>query len=254
MKPTNYLPALALLLSVSLSGQINPIQLGIQLSPTFNWLSTDDNLIESDGTNLGLKLGLVAEYYFQENYSIHTGINFHFGAGGALRYDDRYNLVDIWNEPLNDVLGTPPTEAQLTGGSTYDYRIQFVEIPLGLTLRTREFGYVRYFVRPAFTLGVVAGSRGSIERASYIDEDENFDIGSEVNALNLSWGIGGGIEYSISTQTSLVAGLGFQSGFLDLTTDNDTRIQRSDRPNVEPFEDDSSARQRSVVIMLGVLF
>ena len=66
--------------SAGLHAQINPIQLGIQASPTFNWLSTDQNLIESDGTKLGLKLGLIAEYYFQENYSFHTGINFHFGA------------------------------------------------------------------------------------------------------------------------------------------------------------------------------
>lgn len=250
MKQTYFLP-LALLLSLSLSGQVNPIQLGIQLSPTFNWLSSDNNLIESDGTNLGLKLGLIGEYYFQENYSIHTGINFHFGAGGALRYDDQFTTVDIWREPLDEVLTTTPTAAQLTGGSTYDYRIQYVEIPLGLTLRTREFGYIRYFVQPAFTLGIVAGSRGSIERASYIDDDENFDIGSEVNALNLSWGLGGGIEYSISTQTSLIGGLGFQSGFLDLTTDNDTQIER---PGRDPSEDDSRGRQRSLVIMLGVLF
>ena len=238
--------------SAGLHAQINPIQLGIQASPTFNWLSTDQNLIESDGTKLGLKLGLIAEYYFQENYSFHTGINFHFGAGGALRYDEQFEVVGIWTEPLNEILTTQPAASELRGGSTYDYRIQYVEVPLGLTLRTREFGYIRYFVQPAFTLGIVAGSRGSIERASYIDEDETFDIGSEVNALNLSWGIGGGIEYSISTQTSLIGGLGFQSGFLDLTTDNDTQIRRTGRTDIR--EDDSKGRQRSLVIMLGVLF
>ncbi|CAH1000770.1 hypothetical protein LEM8419_01876 [Neolewinella maritima] len=250
MKTYLLLP-LVLLCSLSVTAQYNPIQLGIQLSPTFNYMKTDNNLIESDGTKLGLKLGLIAEYYFQENYSIHTGINFHFGAGGALRYDDQFTQVDIWREPLNEVLTTQPTPAQLTGGKTYDYRLQFVEIPLGLTLRTREFGYMRYFVQPAFTLGISAGSRGSIEGASYIGSDENFDIGSEVNALNLSWGIGGGVEYSVSTQTSLIGGLGFQSGFLDLTTDNDTQLTRAGR---DPGEDQSKGKLNSIVIMLGVLF
>ncbi|WP_420458794.1 porin family protein [Neolewinella sp.] len=250
MKPYLLLP-LAFVFSLTAAAQINPIQLGIQLSPTFNYLTTDNNLIESDGTKLGLKLGLIAEYYFQDNYSIHTGINFHFGAGGALRYDDQFTQVNIWSEPLNEVLTTQPTPGQLTGGSTYDYNLQFVEIPLGLTLRTREFGYLRYFVQPAFTLGIVASSKGSIERASYIDDNESFKIGSEVNALNLSWGIGGGVEYSISTQTSLIGGLGFQSGFLDLTTDNDTQVTR---PGRDPAEDDSKGRQQSIIIMLGVLF
>ena len=250
MKPYLLLP-LALVLSLSASAQLNPIQLGIQLSPTFNYLTTDNNLIESDGTKLGLKLGLIAEYYFQDNYSIHTGINFAFGAGGALRYDDQYTQVSLWREPLDEVLTTTPPETQFTGGSTYDYSLQFIEIPLGLTLRTREFGYLRYFVQPAFTLGILASSRGSIERASYIDDDENFKISSEVNALNLSWGLGGGVEYSISTQTSLIGGLGFQSGFLDLTTDNDTQVTR---PGRDPAEDDSKGRQQSIVIMLGVLF
>ncbi len=239
-----------LLSSVTAFSQYNPIQFGLQLSPSFSWMTTDNNLIESDGTNLGLKLGLMAEYYFQENYSIHTGINFHFNAGGALRYDDQFSEVGIWGESLAETLTNAPTAAELSG-KTFDYNIQFVEIPLGLTLRTREFGYVRYFVQPAFTLGIVSGSRGSIRNASFINSSENFKISSEVNALNLSWGLGGGIEYAISTGSSLIGGLAFQSGFLDLTTDKNTRLVRDSR---SPAEDNSKGKVHSLTILLGVMF
>ncbi|THH36424.1 porin family protein [Neolewinella litorea] len=239
-----------LLTSLTAFSQYNPIQFGLQLSPSFSYMTTDNNLIESDGTNLGLKLGLIAEYFFQDNYSIHTGINVHFGSGGALRYDEQFTSVDIWRESLAETLTNPPTPTQLSG-KTFDYNLQFVEVPLGLTLRTREFGYVRYFVQPAFTLGIVSGSRGSIENASFIDSGEKFKIGPEVNALNLSWGLGGGIEYAISTSSSLIAGLGFQSGFLDLTTDNDTQLMRDQR---SPAEDNSKAKVNSISILLGIMF
>ncbi len=252
MKPTLYLTFALLLGALPLSAQVlNPIQFGVQLSPTFSYLTTNNTLIESDGTNLGLKLGLIAEYYFQDNYSIHTGLNVHFGSGGALRYDEQFTEVDIWSESLGETLVTAPTPAQLSG-KVFDYSIQYVEIPLGLTLRTREFGYLRYFVRPMVALGIVTNSKGSIENANFIASDENFDIGKETNPLNLSWGFGGGIEYSISTQTSLIGGIGFQSGFLDISKDNGTSLTRTGRVN--PAEDDSKAKQNSIVIMLGVMF
>ena len=244
------LPYLVLLCSLPLAAQYNPIQFGIQASPTFSYLTTDNNLIESDGTNLGLKLGLMAEIYFQDNYSIHTGLNFHFGAGGALRYDEQFTEVDIWRESLAETFINAPNPDDLSG-ATFDYKLQFVEIPLGLTLRTREFGYLRYFVRPGLQLGILSSSRGSVEGVAGIDGGENFKIGPEVNSLNLSWGIGAGVEYAISTSSSLVGGIGFQSGFLDLTTDKDTRVLREGR---SPGEDNSRGKQNAIVIMLGVMF
>ena len=247
------LPCLFVLSSLSLVAQYNPIQLGIQASPTFSWMTTDNNLIESDGTNLGLKLGLMAEYYFQDNYSIHTGIHFHFGAGGALRYDDSSNgfeYVDIWRESLNETFTSPPDRTELAG-ATFDYSLQYVEIPLGLTLRTREFGYIRYFVRPSLALGINTNARGSVEGVPGIDGSENFKIGPEVSALNLGWGIGAGVEYAISTSSSLVAGLGFQSGFLDVTSDGDTEVLRAGRAETE---DNSRGKMNGLTIILGIMF
>lgn len=241
----------AFLFSVlSATAQYNPLQLGVQLSPSFSWMSTNNNLIESDGTKLGLKLGLLAEFYFQDNYSIHSGLNIHFGSGGALRYDDQFTTVNIWSESLNETFIAAPTPDQL-GGSTFDYRLQWVEVPLGLTLRTREFGYLKYFVRPQVALGVLTNSRGTVEGVAGIDEDEAFNIGAETNPVNLSWGIGGGVEYAISTGSSLVGGVAFQSGLLDITTDNDTQLVRTGR---SPAEDDSRGRVSSVTIMLGIMF
>lgn len=243
--------ALFLLPGIASAQLPGDLKFGIQLSPTFSGMSTDDNLILRDGTNLGLKLGVVGEYYFRENYSLHTGIGFHFNAGGTLFYEDQFSRADIWRESLDNTLAAGVLPDTLSGGLGYKYDLQFVEIPLGLTLRTREFGYLRYYVRPAIHLGFLTQSRGRVKGAGFISEDENFDISKEVNSVNLGWSIGGGVEYSVSESTALVGGLAFQSGFADLTTDKGTTLQREGRT---PREDDSKGRLNSIVIMLGIMF
>ncbi len=244
--------ALLLVIAYSpLSAQLDgDIKFGVQLSPTFSSMNTPDNFINSDGTNVGLKLGVMGEYYFTDQYSVHSGLGFHFNAGGTLRYDEQFTRVVLWQEPITDFLpvGTP---TDTLGGLGYKYSLQYLEIPLGLTLRTREFGYLRYFVRPSLHLGILTQSRGQLQGSSIISDDEKLNIGSEVNALNLGWSIGGGVEYAVSTSTSLIGGIAYQSGFADVTTDNDTEVVRNGRG---PEEDDSRGKIRSFVITLGVMF
>jgi hypothetical protein len=251
LRPFIFLMALFLLPAVAFAQLPGDLQFGIQVSPTFSGMTTSNNLINRDGTNLGLKLGVLGEYYFRENYSFHTGIGFHFNAGGTLFYEDKFTEVDIWRESLDNTLAAGVLPDSISGGLGYKYDLQFVEIPIGLTLRTREFGYIRYYVRPALHLGFMTKSRGRVQNAGFISEDESFDIGKETNGVNLGWSIGGGIEYSISEGTALVGGLSFQSGFADLTTDKGTTLQREGR---SPQEDDSKGKLSSIVIMLGIMF
>lgn len=240
------------LLPVFVAAQLpGDLKFGIQMSPTFSNMSTNDNLINSDGSNLGLKLGLIGEFYFRENYSFHTGLGFHFNAGGTLFYEDQFTKVDIWRESLDNALPANVLPDSISGGLAYKYDLNLLEIPFGLTLRTREFGYIRYFVRPSLHLGIVTKSRGSVKNAGFIGEGEDFDISKDVNGVNLGWSLGAGIEYSVSTSTALVAGIGYQSGFADLTSDKGTTLVREGR---NPREDDSKGRANSLVITLGIMF
>lgn len=245
--------AFLLLPAVAFAQLPGDLQFGIQLSPTFSSMRSENNLINANGSNLGLKLGLLGEYYFRENYSIHTGIGFHFNTGGTLFYEDRFSRADIWTEPINDFLPTSQQVDSLAGGVSYKYGMQMLEIPLGLTLRTREFGYISYFVRPSLHLGILTGSKGSLsgDQIDFIASDEKINIGSRVNGVNLAWSIGGGIEYSLSQSTALIAGIAYQSGFADLTTDDGNNVRRSDRRN---NEGDNRDTVNSIVLMLGIMF
>lgn len=222
------------------------LRFGMLVSPTFSWMTTNEKLINSDGTNLGLKLGLISEFYFEDNYSFSTGLNFHFNAGGTLYYEDSYENVDIWNDEIEGV-----SEFSFAGGTAFKYELQFLEIPLGLTLRTREFGYMRYYFQPSLGIGILTQSRGKVKNTSIVDAEETFNIGSATNFLNMNWGLGAGVEYSVSPGTALIGGIAFQSGFTDLTKNKNTSLTR---PGRSPQEDGSRGKLNSIVIRLGVLF
>jgi hypothetical protein len=234
-----------LIFSLSLSAQ-NDIQFGFELSPAVSWLSTDDNKINSNGPNLGLKLGMIGEYYFRENYSFTTGIGFHFNAGGKLFYEETIDTVSLW--PDADI----PGGNDFSGGTDFKYSIQYVEIPFGLKLRTREFGYLKYYVEPRMTMGFRTQAKGNIFN-SPVDSEEDFDIQSAVNLLNLSWGIGGGVEYTVSSSTAIIGGIAFQSGFTDVTKDKNTSILLKNG-NGDRKEEDSKGKFNSIILRLGIMF
>jgi hypothetical protein len=229
-------------------GTQNDLKFGFQLSPTFSWMNTDDTKINANGTNLGLKLGMIGEYFFRENYSISTGIGFHFNAGGTLFYEETVDSLSIWAE------ANVPGDNLYAGGTSFKYGLQYVEIPLGLKMRTREFGYVRYYVEPHVLLGFRTQARGNVENdksASAVDPEEKYNIESAVNLFNFSWGIGGGVEYSISDNSALVGGIAFQSGFADVTKDKRTSIYSNGDTG---REEDSRGKITAVVIRLGIMF
>lgn len=220
-------------------------QFGFQLSPSISWMTTDDNGVDGNGTALGLKLGTVAEYRFAENYALVSGIGFHFNTGGTLQsqYGGRFLTESV---PEGDPFNNPnvPTE----GNVSIDYSIQYVEIPLGLKLRTREFGYLTYTAEaPVFTLGIRSNVKGSLSGGGQSDKVEDVTAKKEVSPLALAWGFGGGAEYSVSESTRLFGGLRFSRYFTDVTKDGGYYEGRT-------ADKDPKAGINSITLRLGVLF
>ena len=235
----------AFLTLLLISGQAQDVRFGFQLSPAFSWMSANTNKINSSGTNLGLKLGMVGEFYFQENYAVTSGLGFFFNTGGTLLHE---RAGDFWvNSELPESCRSATKSSTMT---KLKYNLQYVEIPLGLKMRTREFGYIRYFIEPHLGFGFRTQANGDITSEGEACKDLN--IQSDVNLLNLFWGINGGIEYSISESTSLVGGAGLQFGFADATKDDDT-VFLENNPN-NPAAEKSKGAIRAFVIKLGVIF
>lgn len=239
----------------------NSIRFGFQLSPNLTWLNTNDNTILREGTNIGLRLGVMGEYYFAERYAITGGLGFAFGQGGNLVHERGGNFFprsELTNPNLNSGAGSLPDGVEL------GYQIQYIEIPLGLKLRTDEIGYLRYFAEvPVFTLSFRAQSKGAITAQNI--EEEDLDINRDITPINLSWGIGGGIEFSITSNAVLIAGIYYNNSFIDLTRDQNSItaiefIDSGDDPldprddNFETVPEDSNVSIGSVTLRIGVLF
>jgi len=122
-------------------------------------------------------------------------------------------------------------------------------LELGLKMRTQEFGYLRYYIEPAFTLGIKTQARGSVDGTDNFSA-EDIDLKKDVGFLNLSLGIGAGVEYSIGENLSLVGGLAFQSGFTDIS--NNDGLQKE--AGQEPTQEDSKAKINSLTVRIGVMF
>ena len=225
--------------------QAQEIRFGFQLSPAFSWMSSNTNKVNTSGTNLGLKLGMVGEYYFQENYAVTSGIGFFFNTGGTLLHERRGNF---WvNSELPESCRLATENNTMT---KLKYNLQYVEIPIGLKMRTREFGYIRYFIEPHLGLGFRTQASGDLTVTGSSEDCKDINIQKDVNPLNLFWGINTGIEYSVSESTSLVGGAGLQFGFADTSKDDDTVFLENGTEAAEK----SKGVIRAFVIKLGVIF
>ncbi|NJN78115.1 MAG: PorT family protein [Saprospiraceae bacterium] len=178
-------------------------RLGVQASPTFSWMGTNQNTITANGMNLGLEVGLLGDYYLEnDRYAISSGISFLTNQGGNLTYSIGGNLFP--NSELS-----ADTLLNVANGTEVGYHLQYIEVPLSVKLRggTGDLGY--YVQIPYFSLAFPVQGRADI--GTY----ENENILKSVFPVSFTWGLGAGAEYNINDLT-LMAGLTFQSSIIDV--------------------------------------
>lgn len=227
---------------------ISRVKFGVQASPNISWLSTNDNKIKGNGANTGFKLGVTADYYFLENYAISTGIGFSFNQGGKIIHEEGGNFL------TKSTLSDPKLNkdvASLAPGVKIRYHVQYFEVPIGLKLRTQQFGYLRAFAEaPVVTLGFKTKATGDISDP-IVGDFVKENIKQDVNGLALSWGFGGGVQYDLSPSTALIVGLYFQKGFTDVTKDGDAQKITT---NTGPKSETSKGTLGNVTLRVGVVF
>ena len=189
-----------LLLNFSgLFGQ-STLRLGISVDPIGSWFSTKSGGIEKDGARPGINGGLVVEKYFRPNYGFVTGLSI-TSLGGNLLYNDSVTI----HTGDHDIVKLKP-------GSSIAYGISYLNIPVAIKLKSNEIGYFTYFAQIGFLQQINIGSKAR-STGSQLNKD---NVPKEINLINLSYFFGGGIEYNIGGHTSLMAGLFFNNGFVDV--------------------------------------
>lgn len=225
------------------------IKLGVQASPTFTWMNTNDNQINGGGARVGLNLGLTGQYFFSENYSFSTGISLLLNQGGNLNYSYSGNFLPKTAAESNN----PIALDSIAAGSAIGFGVQYIEIPFSIRMRTGEFGYMRYFAElPMFTLAFRTQGRASIDGINLADRSsiniENENISKDITPINIRWGLGGGVEYSVSPNLSLVGGLYYNSTLVDVVRDGKIYDGSNE------IDEDSKATIQSITLRVMAVF
>jgi Outer membrane protein beta-barrel domain len=187
-----------------LTGAVNAqkMSFGIVANPHVSWMKPDITKVEQAGAKVGLNFGLNADFFFAKNYAFHTGLLIN-NSGGRLDFKDSIDFT------------TTDSTFRIAPGSTLKYKLQYIDIPLGLKFKTKQLGYFTYFGQLGITAQVRVSARGSNDDLDINDAG----ISDEIGLFSVGYHIGGGIEYSLGGTTALMAGIKYTNGFVDVTKD-----------------------------------
>ncbi len=194
------------------------VRFGFTTSPIFSWLQPDGQYLENEGTRLGLQYGIIADFIIDDNnkYAFSSGVMVD-NIGGSVRDRHFHNGDTLVNE-FGDVKTT--------------YKLQYLNIPLTLKLKTNEIGYLTYFGQFGLDLGFNLKARQDIEGnfgGASINE-ENIDIISDIVPIRAALRVSAGGEYNISGSTTLMVGLAWNNGFTNVLDFNQLQEDADGRP------------------------
>lgn len=187
------------------------VSFSIDCAPQLSWLKSDKSIVAKDASKFGFKYGLNLDFFFGgERYAFSTGIKIN-NLGGSLIYNTDTSL-GFYHDGALDTLPT---------GISINYKLQYLEIPLGLKFKTNEIGYMTYFMQvgisPLINIGAVADAK---HPDSFFEGEK---INEEVRLFSLGYFISGGMEYNLGGATSLLVGLSYFNGFMDVTSNDDVK-------------------------------
>jgi hypothetical protein len=195
-------------------------RMGLSGSGVLSWINpdADEAVANGDGTRFNIQYGLHLDFRLgaNENYYFSTGL-FLMNTGGTLVHQG--SLVEDNSEDAF-VPGTV---------TTIDHRINYLNIPLTMMLRTKEIGYVTYFARVGADAGINISSSYDVSEAEPGEPTQTReDVSDNLAGLfRAALHIEAGIEYNISGSTRLFASLEWNDGLNNIFTD-DYQIQTSE--------------------------
>lgn len=276
MKKINTLILFCLLTGLSFAqdgkSSSSKFRLGFKASPNISWLSSDNANVTVSEKSLKFGYGLNFDIFFAENYAIGTGVNVN-NMGGTLSYFKKYVSGDDIEIGTNNSV----TGATQIVEITRDLTLKYIQIPLTLKLKTNEIGYITYWGQ--FGLGLnmnmKALSNDDLDYMYYQTNDgsglsglnvsgrsnESFskvDVKDDINIFSSNLIFAAGIEYSLSGNTSLLAGFTFQNGFTDVLGSEGIAKEAGNMPSLngdntaKTFE--LSGIPNYVELNIGILF
>jgi hypothetical protein len=179
------------------------LRLSFSGSPSVDWMSTNNPVAEREKLILGYDFGITGDLYFSEaeRYSLLTGIQIS-NIGGEISYrtSSAFQFSGKTLPPLTKI----------------KYQLRYVEIPVAIKLKTDQFRRTRYWGQFGVSTMLNIESKGTSNDGTL----NKTNINDEINLFNLAMNVGAGFDFDLGGNNSVTAGLIFQNGLIDVTTNN----------------------------------
>lgn len=176
------------------------ISLGLTFAPNMGFMSYGDSDHYDSKSKFGYAYGLIADLGFARNYYFSTGLTIN-----TLYAERNANL-----RPMDD------TDPSIPADRTY--RLQYVEVPLAIKLKTNEGMYGRFYGQFGFTAGVNVSGKEQIEGSTKYSNLSGDDI------FRLGLIIGAGAEWRISNSLAGITGITYNNGFTRTMKDGSPKL------------------------------
>lgn len=212
---------------ISLELKAQDFRLGFKGHPLFSTIKPSTDFNNSVGTKIGFSYGVMCDYFIKDNYAISTefGIS---SMGGKVEFSRNDTTV---NSNIN---------------------IRYIEIPVALKLLTNDIND-KMKIYGKFGLGLSFRMKSTIDmeykKGSVVNNNDDIKNASTyIQPFNASLLIGAGVEYNLTENLDLVAGITYNNGLLDIMKSKS--IYRLSNNSIKSFD----ATLSYVALNIGLMF
>ncbi len=183
------------------------LEIGLKVSPAITGqrvIAPPGFGITKGGAKTRIGVGIVADYFFGENYAFNTGFEFAVKGAGV-----------TYNEVKKD---NSADGSHLTANRVEDeFNVQFLQLPLGLKLFTNEIATdVRLYFQVGTSLNFRLASKVNDEKFFSDYTGENIKTNKRFNIFEADAVLGTGVEYQLGSSTKVFGGLSYHHGLTDM--------------------------------------
>ncbi len=188
---------------------------GLATAGIVSWNNPDNKLMKNSGAGIGFSYGLQADYRFAKNYALSFGFD-------ILKLNNNINFLnDTISRTYQSISGLD-SSVVFPATSIYHYKFNYVNLPIALKLSTNEIGYLTYFVKFGFDLGIRTKANANIDYAITKPSGqptiliEDYQMINQMALFRTGLLIGGGMEWNLSGNTNLMVGITYNNGFSNI--------------------------------------
>ncbi|WP_231425893.1 porin family protein [Pedobacter sp. Leaf250] len=180
-------------------------RLGLTATPTFGWIKPEQGKTNSIAS--GFSYGLIGDFNFAPNYSFSTGLT-----------------ITSINGKSTEANVAPYHSGSIPIAYDLKYKLQYIEVPLTVKLKTLKADGKRWYGQFGLSNGFNISAKQDAKNGSSTLGD-NLKITDYTKFYRAGLIIGGGGEFDISGNASILAGLTYNNGFTNITTDKSRDVR-----------------------------